>query len=75
MEAGRTPEDTEAAGLAVVVYSVLTSLEYEADGYLDKLRLHKAWRMLVVEAEVHSHFVDEHVHHSHWRMGKGREVI
>ena len=39
VEADPAPEHAEVAG---VVYSVLTSLHYEPDGRLDKLRSRKA---------------------------------
>lgn len=72
VEADHMPEHAEVAG---VVYSVLTSLHYEADGCLDKLRSHKEIGMLVVGAGVHIRFVGVHGCYSHWRMREDRVVI
>lgn len=71
-EADRTPEHAVVSG---VVYSVLTSLHYEADGRLDKLRSRRAIGMLVVEAGGHIRFVGIHGCYSHWRMREGQVVI
>ncbi len=72
LEADRTPEH---AGVAGVMYSVLTSLHYEADGCFDELRSRTAIGMLVVEAEVHIRFVGIHGCYSHWHRREGRVVI
>ena len=64
-EPDRTPE---RAGIAWVVYSVLTSRRSDAAECLDKFRLRKVIGMFVVEAEVHIHSVGTHVYCSHWRM-------
>ena len=63
--ADRTADDTEAAGLAEVVYTVLTSLEYEADGCFGKSRLRETRRMLVVKAGKHIHSVRIRVPYRH----------
>ena len=72
MMADRTPEHFE---VAVVVYSVLTSQRYEADGCLDKLRSRKVFEMPAVEVGVHIRFVGAHDFYSHWRMQEGRAGI
>ena len=65
MLADQTPEHFE---VAVVVYSVLTSRRFEADGCFDKLRSRKGFGMPAVEAGVHIRFVDARDFYSHWRM-------
>lgn len=72
LEADRT---LERAGFAGVVYNVLTSLHYEADGCLDELRSRKAIGMLVLEAGVHIRFAGRHGCCSHCHMLEGRVVI
>ena len=72
VEADRAPEH---ADLAVVVYSVLTSLHYEADGCLELLHSRKAVGMLVVEAGVHIHFEGILGFCSHWHTQEGLVVI
>lgn len=72
VEVDRTLEHAEVAG---VVYSVLTNLHYEADGYLDELHLRMAIGMPEAEAGVHIYFVGIHGCYSHWRMREGRVVI
>lgn len=72
VEAGRTPQHAEVAGL---VYSVLTSLHCEADGCFDKLHSRQAIGKLVVEAGVHIRYVGLHGCYSHWRMREGQAVI
>lgn len=71
VEADRTPEHAEAAG---VVYSVLTSLHFEVDGCLDELRSRKAIEMPVVEAGARIRSVGRYGYYSHWRMREGRVV-
>ena len=72
MLADRTPEYFE---VAVVVYSVLTSQRFEADGCLHKLRSRKMFEMPAVEAGVHIRFVDARDFYSHWRMQEDRVGI
>ena len=72
MVADRKPE---CFGVAVVVYSVLTSLSFEADGCLDKLRSRKVFGMPAVEAGVHIRSVGTRDCYSHWRMQEGRVGI
>ena len=68
----RTPEHVE---VVVVVYNVLTSPRYEADGCLDKLRSRRVFGMPAVEAGVHIRFVGARDLCSHWRMQEGRVEI
>lgn len=71
-EADRTPE---LAGVASVVYSVLTSQRFDAAGCLDRTRLRKVIGMFVVEAGEHIRFVKTHGCYSRWRMRERRVVI
>lgn len=72
MEADRTPEH---AGIAGVMYSVLTSRRSDSVGCLDKLRLRKAIEMLVAEAGVHIRSERMRDYCIHWRMREGLLVI
>ena len=72
VKADRTPGHVEVSG---VVYSVLTSPYYQADGYLDKLRSRRAIGMLLVEAGERIRFVGIHGLCSHWRMREGQVMI